>query len=85
MTDVQITHPASDGRGTSIIIDGVEMRDSLSGFEVEGYGGTYPTVRLSIPAVERQRMCMKDVHVVLDRSTAEMLERAGWTPPEGDA
>jgi hypothetical protein len=83
MPEVQIVHPAPDGDGTSVVVDGVEMKHSLTGVDVEFIGGR-PRVTLDIIAVQDLRLCSKDAEVVIGRDAEALLIAAGWTRPGMD-
>ena len=85
MADVEIIHPAPDGNGTSILINGIEINRSVTSYEVSAIGGRPPLVQLDLHVAQEQRLCMKDANVSIDDSAAEMLESIGWKRPAASA
>jgi hypothetical protein len=80
MRRVQITHPAPDGNGTSIIVDGVEMKHATSAVAIESQGGLPPTVTLTVGWCDDVQFDAH-AHVEIDPASAAMLAALGWAAP----
>ena len=78
MPKIQITHPAQDGNGTSVVLDGVEVSSHIAagGLTFHSRRGQSPLVTLSLP--QRVVSITADAEVAFDEQTAALLVAAGW-------
>lgn len=80
-------HIEVDGRGQDgrIIIDGHDIAKSTCGFTIRSEVGHVPQLELTLRSHGVTSFAAPHVQVLIDSTTAEYLERAGWTPPPGVA
>lgn len=72
-----------DGRNGKVVIDGHDIAQSVQGFTVHSRVGHVTQLELSLRALDVTTFEAAHVQVLIDSTTAEYLERAGWTPPPG--
>lgn len=82
MSKVQI-EVSPNGRGGKVVIDGHDIAKSVQGFTVHGQVGHLTRVELNLRALDVTTFEAEHVQVLIDSTTAEFLERAGWLPPPG--
>ena len=84
MPHVQITRPAPDGSANSILVDGVELNEALSGATVHVTGPS-AQVALFRDFIEDVSLCLDDAEIVIDPRLEAVLEKLGWTRPGASA
>lgn len=79
MSSVEITHPAPDGNGTSIVINCVEVNTHIAagGVTVEFRKDLPPLVTLRVPA--RELKITGNLMLDVDDVTKAILKSAGWS------
>jgi hypothetical protein len=81
MTHVQITSPAPDQNGTSILIDGVEMRERIAAGSVQIEFRQPPLKPLVTVGIFAPDLALDiDADVTVNANTEALLRAAGWRP-----
>jgi len=82
VTSISITQPAPDGNGTSVLLDGVEVRDKIraGGLSVQFRQGFNPLVTVDL--LPREVAMTVEGSIDVDERTAAILKAAGWTRAE---
>lgn len=81
MTSFKITQPAPNGDHASVVIDGIEVNRSIRSLSVNMEPDSLPRVTVDLLVHEVFEIGAKDGILVIDSSTADLLERHGWTAP----
>lgn len=72
-------------RRTRVILDGVDVSDAVRGLRFAQESGEFPTLLLDLPVcpAEGRETIVEGAatEVLIPEATAELLIRAGWTPP----
>lgn len=68
-----------------IVIDGHDIAASVRALRFDAHAGRTAQLQLDLALHDTTRLGSAHVQVHLDPTTAEWLERAGWTPPPGVA
>lgn len=65
-----------------IVIDGHDLTNSIRGLSFEARVGHLPRLVLDLLVVDNTRVGAETATVWMPQGTADLLKRAGWTPPE---
>lgn len=75
-------------RRVAVTLDGVDATDAIRGFQLIQEPGEFPTLLLELPIYPAEgQTSVVDcaaTEVLIPESTAQLLTRAGWTPPADD-
>lgn len=83
LSRIEITTPGIPGHGpTSVLLDGHDITRSVVAHQISAGVGRITEVHLTLHVADTSTHGAAAVY--LDPSTAALLQRHGWTPPDGN-
>lgn len=81
MSKVEIRLPGPGLRRGQLVVDGHDITGDTTGFTLKAGHGEFTRLTVDLRLLEVTTFEADHVQVHLAPSTADLLERAGWTPP----
>lgn len=76
-------HMDTPGEPSSLVVDGIDLSDVVTGVRIEGHGGQWATMHLRLMCTSQYRVDGR-MRIEMDDATTEALVALGWTPPSPD-